>query len=191
MTESLDNDATSEAGPRATRNGRNIAAWILIGLGGLLILNNVIEISGGLILIALGAAFLVGYANARNYGLLIPGMILVGLGVGQVVEDMNFFYLGADWGPFWLGAGFIGIYLVDRFTWKQSTSWPLWPGGILVLIGLWEFLWELEILGRVWRDLVVDWWPVALIIWGVYMLRGRRERGDKASATAEAPSGDD
>jgi hypothetical protein len=82
-----------------------MAAWVLIGLGGLLILNNVIEISGGLILIALGAAFLVGYANSRNYGLLVPGMILLGLGVGQVVEDMNFFDLGAEWGPFWLGTG--------------------------------------------------------------------------------------
>jgi hypothetical protein len=168
-----------------------MAAWVLIGLGGLLILNNVIEISGGLILIALGAAFLVGYANSRNYGLLVPGMILLGLGVGQVVEDMNFFDLGAEWGPFWLGTGFVGIYLVDRFTWKQSTNWPLWPGGILVLIGLWEFLWELEVFGRFWWDLVADWWPVALIIWGVYLLRGRRNRGDEATVTTEESSGDE
>ncbi len=166
--------------PRNPVRGRMFMAWLLIGFGLLLLMNNLLDLSGGIFLIGIGAAFLIGYANARNYGLLIPGMILIGLGLGTVVEDLRPFGVDADWTTFWLGAAFLGIYLIDRFTFKQGGSWPLWPGGFLVLFGLWDIARELEILDVLWWDVVDEWWPLALIVVGFYLLRTRSRKSKSA-----------
>jgi hypothetical protein len=156
----------------------NTAAWVLITLGGLLLLGNLFNIHGGLVLIVLGGAFLAGYFTTRNYGLLIPAMILIGLGIGVSLSDLELFGINGYWVLFCLGLGFAGIYLIDRFSWSQSGSWSLWPGGFLILIAIWGAAYEAGWLYRFWWDLLDFlrvWWPILLILWGIVLLRRRRE----------------
>jgi len=154
------------------------AAWVLIVLGSLLLLGNLFDIGGSVLLIVLGGAFLAGYFTTRNYGLLIPAMILIGLGVGVLLSDLDLFRLEDHWVSFCLGAGFAAIYLVDLATWRQGGKWPLWPGGFLVLIGVIGAGVETGLFDELWWgfvDIAEVWWPVLLILLGARMLRRRRE----------------
>ena len=163
------------------QNGRHGTGWVLIALGALLLVGNLFHLSGGIFLTALGGAFLAGYFTSRSYGLLIPAMILIGLGVGVMFEDWHFINLHGFEVPLILGLGFISIYLIDRFSWHQSSTWPLWPGGILVIIALWGIAIETGLFRDIWwemTDLFGTWWPVLLILWGVYLLRKRGGRTD-------------
>ena len=162
------------------RTGRHGTGWVLIALGALLLAGNLFHISGGIFLIVLGGAFLAGYFTNRSYGLLIPAMILIGLGIGVMFEEWRYFDLHDFAVPLFLGLGFISIYLIDRFSWHQSSTWPLWPGGILVIIALWGIAIETGLFRDIWwemMDLFGTWWPVLLIIWGVYLLgkRGKKK----------------
>jgi len=161
------------------QTGRHGSGWVLIALGVLLLAGNLFHVSGGIFLIALGGAFLAGYFTNRRYGLLIPAMILIGLGIGVLFEDWRYFDLHDFAVPLFLGLGFISIYLIDRFSWNQSSTWPLWPGGILVIIALWGIAIETGLFRDIWwemTDLFGTWWPVLLIIWGVYLLLKRGEK---------------
>jgi len=169
----------------AQTHGRALMAWLLIGFGILLLLNNMLDLTGGFVLIGLGVAFVAGYYSSGTYGLLIPGMILIGLGLGNVMEDLRPFGLDAEWSTFWLGVGFIGIYLTDRFRRRQTSAWPLWPGGFLVLFGLWDIARELELIDFLWWNVFEDWWPLALIVIGIYLLRPRR---NEAEGTPPGPT---
>lgn len=121
-------------------------------------------------LILLGLAFLIGYAARREYGLLIPGCVLTGLGCGQFARE-----LGAQGEPglLGLGLGFVGIYVIGLlFREPRGNWWPLIPGVILILLSQNAFRWFVERL--------TDNWPLILIVVGVLMvlggLRGRRPR---------------
>jgi hypothetical protein len=105
------------------------------------------------------------------------------------MEDLRPFGLNAEWSTLWLGIGFIGIYLTDRFTWKQSSAWPLWPGGFLVLFGLWDLARELEIIDFLWWNVFEDWWPLALIVIGIYLLRPRQHPAENAPPDGPAGAG--
>lgn len=166
--------AASEPTPNGPRS--TIWAWILIGAGVLLLINSRFDLSGGIFLLGIGAAFLAAYASKRSYGFLVPGMILVGLGIGHIFDDIRLLGVFGEWNTFWLGMGFVGIFLVDRLGPRQSTSWPLWPGGFLVLFGFWDIAWQIGLLDYEWWEFVEDWWPVLLIIWGVILLRRGQER---------------
>jgi len=173
------------AGEQHPRRGHALA-WILIFLGILLTVANLYGISEGIFFIALGAAFLAGYFSNRAYGLLIPAMILMGLGLGIQVADWYLFRVADSWVPFFLGIGFMAIWFVDRITWKQSSTWPLWPGGILVVIGTWVIALETGFFRQFWWDfteLLGQWWPVLLILWGLWLLvRGRSAAPDESIA---------
>ncbi len=156
--------------------GRPMAGWLLIAVGALLLIGNIFHLSGGLFLIAIGGAFLAGYFSNRRYGLLIPAMILIFLGLGVMIEDSRALYLYDFEVPLLLGLGFCAIWLVDRFTWNQSSTWPLWPGGILVIIALWGMAVEADLFHDIWwdiMDILGTWWPALLIIWGFFLLRKR------------------
>lgn len=156
--------------------GPMAGAWLLIGFGILLLLNNLVSMEGAIVLLILGGVFLAVYLNSHSYGWLVPAMILLGLGVGMIFEDAHWLYFRGDWEPLFLGVGFLAIYVVDRIVQGHTRTWPLWPGGILVVYAVWEgflrysFLWEI-------RHLVEDWWPLLLVIWGIVLLR--RDHGKK------------
>ena len=157
----------------ASPNRRPIAAGsILIGLGLVFLAKQHLGWHFGweMVLILLGGAFLVGYVLRREYGLLIPGCVLSGLGWGQFAYEM-----GARGEPalLGLGLGFIGIYVIGLlFREPRGNWWPLVPGGVLVLLSQDAFSWFV--------DQLTDNWPLILVAIGILLvvsgLRGRRSR---------------
>ncbi len=140
-----------------------IPGLILIVLGIVFLLTQYFEFGPGLFLILLGLIFLIPYAFTRNYGLLIPGCILTGIGVGLVFEralsrpDVTV--------SFGLGLAFIAIFLVQFILAGSSHWWPLVPGGILVLVGFAELVPQ-------GQALLEKAWPLALIAFGLAVLAG-------------------
>ncbi len=146
-----------------SQRARLIPGLVLIALGLAFLLMQYFEFGPGLILLLLGLVFLVGYALSRGYGLLIPGCILAGLGVGLLFgraplrEDVTVL-LG-------LGVGFIAIFVVQLIVNGRSHWWPLVPGGLLVLAGVAESIPQAQLL-------VERGWPVLLILVGLFILAG-------------------
>jgi hypothetical protein len=125
------------------------------------------------VLLVAGGAFIATYFYSEVYGLLIPGAILGGLGLGT---------LGAWWNaPFrdpdavGLGLGFVAIYATERLYRHRAHWWPLIPGVLLVGSGLGAHFGD---VGHVlWR-----WSPAVLVVLGVVLvLRGLR-RGSGVAA---------
>ena len=150
-----------DAGPGLT--GQVAAGLALIVLGGaLLALERLDGAHEHLFLILVGGVFAAGYFYKRAYGFLIPGGILIGLGSGLAFHDL---YSGPfaddDSAAFGLGVGFLLIYVVSLLYERTNRWWPLIPGGVLVIAGFpnWE-----------WADQVLDYWPVAVMAVGLFLL---------------------
>jgi hypothetical protein len=128
-----------------------------------------------IILLLIGGLFIAAYFFRRAYGLLIPGCILVGIGLGAIGNNT---ILGVgDFTQVGLGIGFIAIYVIDRIYRNPATHWwPLIPGGILLLTGIGTLSGD---LGR----LIRDGWPLLLVLAGLLLigaafgLFGRRNTG--------------
>lgn len=112
------------------------------------------------VLLVVGGGFLAGYLHARQYGLLVVGGILAGLGLGQLADARL-----AAWGDpsqLGLGAGFVAIYALSRLHSRRAHWWPLVPGLILIGSGVAR---EAAPVGR----LIANGWPVALAALGLYL----------------------
>jgi hypothetical protein len=149
---------------------RSVAGIILIALGGLFLLGEYLRVGGEAIVALIGAAFLVAYALTRQYGFLVPGGIMTGLGIGIIYEDR----VSAGGAPvlLGLGAGFVLIYAVSALRGRMPGDWwPLIPGGILAAIGLMlasDATGALAVVGR--------WWPLVLVLVGLYIVLRRPAR---------------
>jgi hypothetical protein len=124
----------------------------------LFLLRDRINLSGGLVLFVIGALFIAGYFSSRNYGLLIPGCILAGLGAGEFIGDSS---LG-------LGLGFIAIFAIDTLVrGRTSAWWPLIPGVIIAGNAVADR--NDAVFGTI-RQVANDWWPIVLVLIGVIIL---------------------
>ena len=104
--------------------------------------------------------------------LLIPGCILLGLGIGNLGSD-SFMSFG-DSEMLGLGFGFIAIFVISWFQERKSHWWPLIPGGVLLIMaiprtqGFFEYLWQ--------------HWELILVIIGALIVIGAfRDRGESRS----------
>jgi hypothetical protein len=143
---------------------------------------------GEAIVLAIGLAFVAWGTLARQPGLMIPGGILSGIGVGVLLSQ--YVFAGASGEvqggviTLCMGLGFLLImplqqYLtkVDQFYW-----WPAIPGGILSFVGLSLLLGGVGLTALNWLGRL---WPLALIIAGVvilYRAMGIRQRHADAVA---------
>jgi len=144
---------------------------------------------GLVVLLGLGAAFILAGILSRHTGWFIPGGILTGIGAGVALVDGPLARLLPanllpvdDGGLFMLafaGGWFLITVLTALFT-DETQWWPLIPGAIMALIGLAAgfgrvFATVLSLLGQLW--------PAALILVGLYVLfAGRRSRRHDADA---------
>lgn len=158
---------------------RIVSGSLLIILGLALLGINRLDVGGELAVVLLGSAFLVWYAFSRQYGLLIPGAILTGLGLGIIVDELG--YAQGDLEVLGLGLGFIAIFVIDRMIGNRRPGgwWPLIPGGILTMVGL-EQTAIMELLG--------DWWPAALVGAGLVMLMGKSKPSSTQKPSSEGPN---
>ena len=122
---------------KTERSRKIVAGTVLIVLGVLAFL--VQQMDGfreSIPLLLAGAVFVILYFTKKKSGFLIPGCILLGLSVGEVVGN-NVNWLG-DMSSIGLGLGFIAIYVITFIFEEKSHWWPLIPGGFLVLSGISE-----------------------------------------------------
>jgi hypothetical protein len=142
------------------------------------------QVLGLLVLPILGAIFLAWAYLQRASALLIPGCILMGLGLGTFIQQTWLTSLTgeASGGIVVLGLalGFLAIMPLVQLMDRHFHWWPAIPGGILLAVSLGllagpnglPYLYALNYL-----------WPIALIVvggyllWMVYWRRGDR-RGD-------------
>lgn len=120
-----------------------IGGLFLLGLGLYFLLDQFFNLPnlGNLalyFLAALGGAFLVAGVLRREAGLMIPGGILTGLGLGVVLVSGRFAFLNGDQqGAVFMAAFAFGWLLITVFTavfTAETQWWPLIPGGIMALI---------------------------------------------------------
>lgn len=159
-------------------DANRIVGLVLIGVGAVLLVTMTTDLGGEVVLVVLGLGFLLAYLSSRLYGLLIPGAILTGLGVGVIAVGQG---APDSAGALGLGLGFAAIALIDRVRapGRAGWWWPLLPGGILVVASL-PSLTGLPELGPY---LV----PAALVIIGVLLLLRPRRRADASFGEARAP----
>jgi len=147
-----------------TNRARLIPGLVLIVLGIAFLLTQYFEFGPALFLILLGLVFLVPYALTRSYGLLIPGCILAGVGLGLLFDRPP---LGTAIAvPLGLGLGFIAIFVLQLIVARQSHWWPLIPGGLLVLVGIAEGIPQAQVLFE-------KGWPLILVLAGLLILTGQ------------------
>jgi hypothetical protein len=145
---------------------------VLLLLGAFFLFSRTFNFSGpGVTLSLIGTIFLALSALRGMRGPLLPGGILLGLGVGFLLRTP------LEWAlPRWativlgLGAGFLLVALLDRIAGRSGRRpSPLVPGVILVAIALFGALGQntpiLEVVER-----VQDLWPWALVAAGVVLV---------------------
>jgi len=145
-----------------------VSGLALIGLGlALYFIERTDAFGSGAVLFVIGAFFLAGYLHRRNYGLLVPAGILLGLGGGSIFEHSLTRF--GDATLLGLGLGFIAIFLIALLYERRSHWWPLIPGAILILLGFPN------------TATVVEWlfenWPLILVLVGVLVFIGAFGRG--------------
>jgi hypothetical protein len=134
-----------------------------------------------LMFLLMGSAFIAAFLYERAYGFLVPGGIMLGLGVGLMAEDWSWFPI-AQPPPFGLGLGFLLIYVLDSLITREGGWWPLIPGGVLVLVGI-------DLQREFLRWAFNDGWPLAIVALGLFLvLRGllAKSKGDESPPRAGA-----
>lgn len=155
----------SEQSSAGGRDPRKVTGVFLVLAGALLfLLQMTTGITVSLMLLVVGIAFIAAYYNRRTYGMLVPGCILVGMGLGQLGEEYVTFIQDPTFTG--LGLGFLAIYVVDRIHRGATEWWPLVPGFILLFIGL-------EPGGINIGKLLSNGWPLALVVLGLLYLAGK------------------
>ena len=160
---------------QTTKSSGRISGIALILIGLLILAAQLFELPsfGQLFLPGLGLIFLLWGIFSRSGGLLIPGGVLTGIGVGVYLMDVLPVAESQDAGVFLLsfGGGFALITLLSAVFTPDKHWWALIPGAILAAIGGalligGTALQVLEVLGT--------YWPVILILVGIYILLRRR-----------------
>jgi hypothetical protein len=168
--------------------GGLVAGAVVIVIGLFLLLGQFVPDLGRWIVLLIGALFLLGFVIRREYGLLIPGCIISGVGVGVVLEGVvdepwsgvvTLLSIAGGFGAIWVIT--TGLRLGER-DWLRGSGreaakaswWPLIPAGILTLIAL------VVLAEEGFDSEVLRWWPVLIIAAGLLILLvdvSRRRRG--------------
>ena len=166
--------------PKHNTRDRVIAGIALIAIGAVVFFAQISDQPelAWIVVPVLGLIFLIWGLAARTIGLIIPGGILSGIGLGLYFMLQS----GVDRpeessaGIFLLcfAGGWALISLLSLVTREGFQWWPLIPGGIIGVIGL-------ALLGGSFGQELLKVagyaWPLILVGIGIYLLlRGRRDR---------------
>jgi hypothetical protein len=151
----------------------------LIGVGLAALAATVYPDAGTVIVLVLGLGLLTTFAVTREYGALVPGGILTGLGAGLVASTTLTLADEATGGVVvaGLGLGFLSIWLIGLlFRLEENHPWPLIPGAILTTVG------AALLIGDQAVELL-RFWPLILIALGVGAIgKALLDRNDDTAA---------
>jgi hypothetical protein len=162
--------AFSEEGRMArTRSSGLTFGVLLVAVGAVLLATRYVRIgSAPLWLLGLGIAFSLIAILGRSYASLVAGMILLGVGAGMVLESRGVGGMPrSSWIPLCLAVGFLGIWLLGLVLQLQKHWWPLIPAVALAIYG------GAGLIGRLpvkLAAMVLDWWPLALVLVGAVLV---------------------
>jgi hypothetical protein len=130
-------ETSPETKPTHRRNGGLIAGIILILIGLAALLQTWFDLDRYLVLL-LGAAFLAWGSSVRRTGLLIPGGVLTGIGLGVLANQYGWILPGADASGVFLVCFALGWVLITLFSalFTFPQWWALIPGGIMAAVGI-------------------------------------------------------
>jgi hypothetical protein len=149
---------------------------IVIGLG--LLASRFLSLDN-LFPLGLGMIFILAGVLKRSAGLLIPGGIISGVGLGIVVTQNG---LLAGMGVFDSGAlmllcmavGWFSIIVLSKLFTDETQIWPVFPGGAMAVIG------SLMLMGANGLEVLKflgSYWPAVLILIGIsVMVQAWREQ---------------
>ena len=155
-----------------------MAGVVIVAIGLFLLAAQIVPDIGRWIVFGIGLAFLAAFLVKREYGFLIPGCIVSGVGIGIVLASA----LDDPWSGasvlFSISGGFFAIWVVSTLMHSADRNWPggdakdaanaLWwpliPSGILALIGL------IVLAEDGFAADVLRWWPLLIIGAGLIVL---------------------
>lgn len=157
---------------KSTKNGLTAGIiLVVIGLG--MLLFQLID-QPLLFPLVLGAVFLIAGMVTRKAGLLIPGGIIGGVGLGAMSIELAWLYPtgSVESGGVFLiifSLGWFLITLLSKLFTDETQTWALIPGGIIAGIGGLVLMGQtglniLEVAGR--------FWPVILVVIGLSIIFG-------------------
>jgi hypothetical protein len=161
--------------PTSTRRSDVGAGLGLVAIGLFLLVARFLDI-GLLFLLLLGGAFLLWGILTRTAGLLIPGGILGGIGLGVLLIEGPFQYINGDAeGSIFMlsfALGWFSITALSALFTRDTQWWALIPGTIMALIGGGILMGgaALTVL-----EFVGSWWPLGLVALGLYLLLRRQQ----------------
>jgi hypothetical protein len=149
-----------------------VAGVVIAGLGLFFLAGQLEPDIGRFVTLIIGLSLLVVFVLTREYGFLVPGSILTGVGVGIVLDSVASGQAESALMMLAIAGGFLGIWLIGSiFRLPQNHWWPLIPGGILTLIGLVQMT-RTDVVSA------LRFWPVVLIVLGAFVLAGAITRRD-------------
>lgn len=152
---------------------RGIAGLVLVIIGVVALAYTLTQqnLPGVLFLPALGLLFLAWGMLRRQVGPLVPGGVLLGMGVGVLVTGNDFVDSGSqEHAPILLlcvGLGFALITLLSLLFTTRRFWWPLLPAALLVALSVALLiggtpLEVARVIGKVW--------PLGLVVSGLFLL---------------------
>lgn len=121
------------------------------------------------VFLALGTALSLFGVFVRRLASLVPGCVLLGLGLGMFLGEGN--YHGATmvkWPLVGLGVGFVLIFLLALILGLNRQLWALVVGLILLAVAAFP-----NLKGWLGPDVVIavrTFWPVLLVVIGLYLV---------------------
>jgi hypothetical protein len=145
---------------------------VLVGIA-LLIQYFVPGVSAGtLIFLAIAVAFLAAWLIGGSSLAMVPGLLVLALGVAELIEDLALLGPAGEDVPGLassaLAIAFLAIWLIGSARGRRS-MWPLWGAGIFGLIGVAQLsgrLVNIPALGALW--------PLLIIVVGLILLFSAR-----------------
>ena len=163
-----------DASPQLDRNHHfhrhGVAGIVLIATGifAFIAIFTSADLLGLLFVPALGVVFLAWGMVSRHARPLVPGGILLGIGVGVLIANLfsdKTIHTGII--LLCMALGFIIITPLSRMYTIKTERWPLIPGLILLALSIFFFV---SGVVRATINLLLDLWPLALILVGLYLL---------------------
>ena len=154
-----------------------IAGLMLIGIGLVVLVGQMVDVNwaGMMIPGLLGVLFMLWGVLSRSSGLIIPGGILSGIGLGILLIANPAFTLfsGFDEGGIFMlafAAGWVSITVMTALFGEETHWWALIPGGIMALIGGAILFGGVLMAGLAFLGKI---WPVFLILAGIALIARR------------------